>query len=275
LFDPSFVDKHVISKQIVVYKNIFKNNKLIIDYLENYKEGSLIMPWETWFDHGYRTKSFYSRKNNYDNNDQSVVLKEIADIFDFIKNDYLNDFEKEKGIWPDWVRDWDNFREKDQDYIVDYFKYDWEQSLNNMEIRPNGIMMNYHVDEFPIDGIIKEERNIVTINFYLNDNYDGGEICAYDSISNVSYKYKPKAGDAVVMPSTVPFYHAVKEFKNNDRYFLRLFISQKNNNSRPSYITNNINEETIKNHTGTEIEEEYRKNFLQFIDVAVEEIEVL
>ncbi len=263
-------EKVVVAPQIVIYKNIFNNNNKVIEYLESNTKNSSIMPWEEWFNHGYRTKSFYN-KNNKDN-DQSEILKQIADIFEFIKTDYFNDFEKEKGIWPEWIKDWDSLRKLNDEYIVDYFKYDWQKSLDNMEIKPDGNIMNYHVDEFPIEGIEKTERNVVTINFYLNDNYDGGEICAYDSLSNMSYKYKPKAGDAVVMPSTVPFYHAVKEFKNNDRYFFRLFISYKTKNTLGKESTSS---DAIKNHTGTVAEEEYRKNFLQFIDVDIKEIEVL
>ena len=261
-------EKIIVAPQIVIYKNIFNNSKKIIDYIEEENLEVLVSPLEEWFNHGYRAKSFYNKKNK-----SIPVLDEISDIFEFIKNDYLNDFEKEKGIWPDWIENWDSLRNKEDNYIIDYFKYDWKKSLDNMQIELNGNIMNYHVDEFPIEGIEKAERNIVTINFYINDNYEGGEICAYDSISNKSYKYKPSAGDVVVMPSTIPFYHAVKKFKGNDRYFFRLFISYKTNNILNS--KNISSDDSIKNHTGTKAEEEYRKNFLQFIKVDSEEIEVV
>lgn len=74
------------------------------------------------------------------------------------------------------------------------------------------------------------------------------------------------------MPSTVPFYHAVKSFRNKDRLFFRLFLSYKIDVNKNVQYSNNG--EVLKNHTGTNEEEEYRKNSLQFIDVDIEEIEV-
>jgi len=260
------MNKLTVAPQIVIYKNIFKYSEQLFNYLNN-------IEWEDWFNHGQRSKSFYSKKNIYENKEELFLMQEIASLFEYIKKDYLKDFKKENGIWPDWIKDWDKL-EKDNDiYIIDYFKYNSKKVLENMDIKPNGNMMGYHVDEFPIPGIVKPERNVVTINFYLNDNYDGGEICAYDSISKKSYKYKPKVGDAVVMPSTVPFYHAVKTFTGNDRLFFRLFVDYKFDLNKD--IKYSQNEDVVKNHTGTNDEEEYRKNSLQFIDVDIEEIEVL
>lgn len=259
------MNKLVVAPQIVIYKNIFKHSSSLIDYLNK-------INWEDWFNHGQRAKSFYHKKNNYEDQNELFLMKEIAEAFDFIKKDYLNDFAKDKGIWPEWIEDWELISANDDLYIIDYFKYNDKKASENMDIKPNGIMMGYHVDEFPIPGIVKPERNVVTINFYLNDDYEGGEICAYDSISKKSYKYKPKTGDAVVMPSTVPFYHAVKTFKNSDRLFFRLFLSYKVDANKDIKYSNDG--EVVKNHTGTNDEEEYRKNSLQFIDVDIEEIEV-
>lgn len=260
------MNKLIVAPQIVVYKNIFKHNERLIKYLNNIK-------WENWFNHGERSKSFYSKSNTYKDEEEVFLMENISSLFEYIKKDYMNDFKKEKGIWPEWIKDWDAL-EKDNDiYIIDYFKYDGEKVLENMDIKPNGNMMGYHVDEFPIPGIIKPEKNVVTINFYLNDDYEGGEICAYDSVSNKSYKYKPKAGDAVVMPSTIPFYHAVKTFTGNERLFFRIFIDYKFDLNKDMKYSND--DDVIRNHTGTNQEEEYRKNSLQFIDIDIEEIEVL
>lgn len=260
------MNKVIVAPQIVIYKNIFQYSNELIQYINK-------LDWEDWFNHGQRTKSFYHKKNNYEDKNELFLMQEIAKAFDFIKKDYFNDFQKEKGIWPEWIEDWESFNLENDLYIIDYFKYNDKKASENMDIKSNGTMMGYHVDEFPIPGIVKPERNVVTINFYLNDDYDGGEICAYDSISKKSYKYKPKVGDAVVMPSTVPFYHAVKTFKNKDRLFFRLFLSYKININKNNHYSKN--EDVVKNHTGTNEEEEYRKNDLQFIDVDIQEIEVL
>jgi hypothetical protein len=77
----------------------------------------------------------------------------------------------------------------------------------------------------------------------------------YDSVSNKSYMYKPKPGDAVIMPSTSPFYHAVKNFYNSDRYFMRSFFS---------YQVNGID----LNYDQVEKEkDDYAKNNLQQINI--------
>lgn len=93
--------------------------------------------------------------------------------------------------------------------------------------------MDYHIDELPIPNEIKMRRHVATINFYLNDNYSGGDICVYDDVSKKSYRYKPMAGDAVIMPSTEPFYHGVKQYFNADRYFARTFIDYVSDNHIP------------------------------------------
>jgi hypothetical protein len=100
------------------------------------------------------------------------------------------------------------------------------------------------------------------MNYYLNDNYSGGEICAYDSISDKSYQYKPKPGDVVVMPSTAPFYHAVKSFDEADRYFLRTFID---------YPVNETSEDQYNWDEVQTKEEEFIKNNMQRTKVKVVE----
>lgn len=179
------MNKLIVAPQIAIYKNIFKYNDELLKYINK-------LDWEDWFNHGQRAKSFYSKKNNYEDKNELFLMQEIAEAFDAIKKDYLNDFQKDKGIWPEWIENWDILNKDDDLYIIDYFKYSDKKASENMDIKPNGIMMGYHVDEFPIPGIIKPERNVVTINFYLNDDYQGGEICAYDSVSKKAISINQK-----------------------------------------------------------------------------------
>jgi hypothetical protein len=259
------VEKIIISPQIVVYKNILKNNKSIIDMMDS----SSLVAWDTWYDQGWRSFINFeisNEKNNKNFND----INEICKAFDYIQDDYIKQYHGENGIWPNFLTNWDNVNLGQNEYKIDFFKYnhlsfkgiDWEKDL----------LMNYHVDEFFVDGVVKKEKKIVTVNFYLNDDYEGGEICSYNQDLNVSYRYKPVAGDAVVMPSSSPFFHAVKPFYSKDRYFLRLFITYNDDlvdssNNNPYYFSN-------KHYLTNENESKFIDSGNQFFNVSVKEIEV-
>jgi predicted 2-oxoglutarate/Fe(II)-dependent dioxygenase YbiX len=131
------------------------------------------------------------------------------------------------------------------------------------KLKKDDLMMYYHVDEFRIPGQYKKRRNVVTINFYLNNDYTDGDICMYDSISKKSFRYKPGPGDVVIMPSTSPFYHAVRTYAEADRYFLRTFIEYPvNETEEGSYDWEKLKEE----------EDKFIKNDLQLIHVSSNDI---
>lgn len=225
--DFSSIKKIVVAPQIVIYKNIFKNSKEIIDLLQDSREISFFNEWRGWYGQGFRRDADFSLLNTIDpgtdtflNLEKQYIL-EINKCMNFIREDYLNEFGKENGIWPSFIKDWESLKNTDKKYWIDFFRYDvgFQGKVN-----PSGLIMEYHVDELPVPGETKTKRHVATVNFYLNNSYDGGEICVYDSISNNTYMYKPMPGDAVIMPSTEPFYHGVKPFSKSDRYFLRAFI---------------------------------------------------
>lgn len=218
--DDIMVDKLIVAPQIVVYKNIFKNSKELINTLSEDKEDSIFDPWRQWYQQGYRKDVVFDLNKKYQETEESSYLLEVCNAVNFIRKDYFDDFEKEKGVWPSFINNWDDLKKSQEIFYLDYFRYIKEQNHYSQE----NLLMEYHVDEFPVVNEAKTRRHVLTINFYLNNDYEGGEISAYDSISNKSYTYKPQPGDAVVMPSTEPFYHAVKGFKGADRYFLRSFI---------------------------------------------------
>jgi hypothetical protein len=231
----SHVKKIIVAPQIVIYKNIFQYSKEIIKLLDKDSKNSLFTKSRDWHGQGFRKDVIYNKQNIVNNKDSKNIkiekkyLKEISDIADFINKDYFKDFEKEKGIWPNFIEDWDKLKTPESHYDIDYFHYvlSLEKSIKTYQGKEQYLMMGYHVDEFSLKNEEKKERHVVTINYYLNDKYSGGEICTYDSISKKIYKYKPVAGDVVVMPSTAPFYHAVLSYDKTDRYFLRTFINYK------------------------------------------------
>lgn len=261
------IKKIVIAPQIVVYRNIFKHSEELIELLKNDHPDSLFTKARPWYKNGTR-KDFMFIKNKLANTNVSQYLKEeqdyvkeIADIADFIHKDYFDQFGRENGIWPSFIKNWEQLDVLQDYYGIDYFHY---MIMNRLKYHPTdkpGIMMHYHVDEFPVKNEKREQRHVITINYYLNDEYTGGEICAYDSVSNKNYKYKPAPGDVVVMPSTAPFYHAVQSYDKFDRHFLRTFINYDNPEDWVDEYHPESNEED---------EDKYLENEKQIIAVSAE-----
>lgn len=88
--------------------------------------------------------------------------------------------------------------------------------------------MNYHTDWQQEKVRFPEYKFHTTCLFYLNDNYEGGEIVfkkLNKSQTEIEYtfEYKPSAGDIVVFPSTPPFYHGVKATTNGEKYLIRTY----------------------------------------------------
>lgn len=256
-------EKVIVAPQIVIYKNIFKNSSDLINILQKECKESLISPWEKWYDNGYRKELIFYKNNfikEFDSKNIKIekkIAKEFCDILEFIRKDYFKDFGKNNAIWPKFIKNWNALLEEPVGYSISFFRYDI--LMAKMRNNQNNLFMDYHIDEFPILNSVKSIKYVATINVYLNDDYEGGELCMYDSISNKSYMYKPKPGDAIIMPSTSPFYHAVKNFYKKDRYFMRSFFS---------YHVNGID----LDYDAVEKEkDEYAKNNLQQINILIKE----
>lgn len=95
-----------------------------------------------------------------------------------------------------------------------------------------GLTMNYHTD-YNVQKIEQECVNfILTCNMYFNDDYEGGEISFY--AYGEKFDYKPKAGDVIVFPSgspvfpgKEPYFHAVKQVKNGNKFIARNYLMYK------------------------------------------------
>jgi len=225
--DYSSIKKIIVAPQIVIYRNIFKHSQEIINLLQDSRDPSFFNSWREWYGQGFRRDADFELLKTIDPKDdvnlnlEKQYILEINKCMEFIRKDYFKDFDQHNGIWPSFIKNWDSLVSTDKNYWIDFFRYD---VAKQGQVNKSGLYMEYHVDELPVPGETKINRHVATVNFYLNDEYKGGEICVYDSISNNTYMYKPLPGDAVIMPSTEPFYHGVKPFKDADRYFLRAFI---------------------------------------------------
>jgi hypothetical protein len=119
----------------------------------------------------------------------------------------------------------------------------YKKTLNeDIYLGAEKLSMRYHVDNAPWLQDTAGYKNTLTLTFYLNDEYTGGDIYFVDlsSADNGSYedldgnshecifidkpkKYSLSKGDITVFPSSAPYYHAVSPIESGDRYLFRSF----------------------------------------------------
>lgn len=201
-----------IYPKIHVYKNVFKDPK---DFLE--KALSLDL-WEGWYTFGrmrplqidtreyskFPTKEEYVIKT-HTNGLEKELTEEIESIFYDVTSHYVN----MHGVTLDnWVH---------------------HSPVINEYVPGGGVSdnyaMNYHTDFIPFESENPGLKFGITNTFYLNDDYDGGEICF--KVGDDFISYKPEAGDSMCFPSREPYLHGVTKAFNGHRYIGRTFWQYK------------------------------------------------
>jgi hypothetical protein len=203
--------------KIFVFKSAIKNPLEIIEYYSNKND------WIDWYTFG-KMMEVYSNPATFKNfptkNEWNSVVSTKEDQ---IRNKYLNlitnlfyqttdIYFKETGIKKTDLK-FEGFN------IAKYFP---EAGVSKE------LAMNFHTDYQQERKNIPEYKFNTTCLFYLNDDYDGGEICFKildkneEKIEN-SLKYKPSAGDILVFPSHPPFYHGVKKTIDKEKYIIRTY----------------------------------------------------
>ena len=82
--------------------------------------------------------------------------------------------------------------------------------------------MQYHTDFIISQKDMPGEKFHTTCTFYINDNYNGGDIEFF--VDGKFVNHKPSAGDLLVFPSGEPFYHGVKTIPDGNKFFIRNFV---------------------------------------------------
>lgn len=210
-----------IHDTVWIFKGAIENPQDIIDYYENNTE------WLDWYTFGkvtnlfgpvYEFNSFPTKQEwqekmekNIDESKDSQYLsikKQIDELFYDTTSLYL----KENNI------PLDNWRFENWNIA----KY------QPLEIDPGYIMM-HHTDFQRELEYSPGNKFVVTAVFYLNDNYDGGEVeyrfVDGKDLQNViaDYSYKPSAGDVAVFLSGHPHYHGVRSVNNGEKYIIRTY----------------------------------------------------
>lgn len=211
----------IIYPGIYVYKNTFKDVEIFLENVKKFKD------WQDWYTFGQMMalqipilhipeqtfpsiQSFYSgdrspylanENSNSHNSNEFSMAKEIEDIFYAVTSHFIS---KENITSDNW--------------------YKHSPSINRY-IADSGISENYamnlHTDFIQTEKDWPGKKYLITTTYYLNDNYEGGEIVF--KINDDYITYKPKAGDVIVFRSSDPYYHGVKKPLGADRYMIRNF----------------------------------------------------
>lgn len=212
------IEVEVLHPKIWVFKNILTQSDDLINYLRGEEFSNQWMQWYSFGEKIYLPiggSSFekfpsdleWSEKITLESS-KNKSLKEFTDSFYYITKKYT----ESQGIVLD---NWE-FGSPDLCYY------------NEMSGVSGTQAMNYHTDyqlERDYEPGMKFETTSV---FYLNDNYDGGEICFKvfeEDYSKVLHRisYKPSKGDAIIFPSKHPVYHGVKIVENGTKYIIRSY----------------------------------------------------
>jgi hypothetical protein len=199
---------------VYVFKNALPNSQEIINFFESQKE-----KWEKWYTFGKKLHIEFNRVFF-----NSIPTKEEWDAFN--KKIEINNEEEKQ-----FIKDINNaFYEGIKTFLLDnkiqlqnfcFFPYDIAKYAT-------GGKMNYHTDyQIEREGI-PEAKFHTTGVFYLNDNYDGGEI-SFLELNNEQeiiqkIDYKPEQGDLVIFSSNFPIYHGVKQVLKGEKYIIRTYL---------------------------------------------------
>ena len=204
------ISKKEIYPGINVYSNCFKNPELFL------KKAISLDGWENWSIFGkmlslkIETKKFndFPKKEQWKdllrfnkNNGAKELIIELDDIFYDVTKDYI----EQNNI-------------KSNNFI--YKSPSVNEYLENVEHFP-GYSMHFHTDFNEWDKESPGDKFFLTVTSYLNDDYQGGEICFFVDKKLISYK--PKAGEVIVFPSNFPYLHGVRTSLGNKRYMIRQF----------------------------------------------------
>ena len=202
-----------------IYPNIFVYHDMLSDPQKTYNvllnsekenlEDGYFSKWTDWSVFGTYTKD--SNKENVDNlkNKEKFLLeKSISDEIYLSYSKAINHYFKKTNIKiPENASLTDN----------SYCKY-----ADSINVLKNNMTMQYHTDYIISEKDMPGPKFHTTCTFYINDDYNGGEIEFY--VDNNFITYKPKAGDILIFPSTEPYWHGVKTINSGNKFFIRSFI---------------------------------------------------
>lgn len=213
-----------LNDNVVIYKNLFKNPKIIVDILKKTEnkeiENTIFENWSGWFHFGTQVtfpfipdlqiddilgdcvEKFY-RDPEPGEDLQQYAAKAISNAFYISTQDYIKKNNIQLPAWEKMGIAVCKYNRDGKDYA-----------------------MSYHTDYGQGQEDDPGYKFAITCTMYLNDDYRGGELRFLDKVTKQVVEYTPFAGDVVVFPSgnpVYPMYHGVGKIYEGDKYFVRLF----------------------------------------------------
>lgn len=236
----------VLYPGVVVYRDAFPKNKELVQALKATDQ------WEDWYDVGKQLGISHSKRIDFkgfptleqwtnQNNRYEPTAKDLEFFYHDIENvfyevtaDYMTKFPVDAPI----------FRRNGNDIL----KYESHEDgfITKQASGTEKLALPFHTD-FP--QALEPGHNILpllTVTYYLNDDYEGGEIDYRifhgkytemrvengDQVTAIdpnytkpidAFRYKPRAGDVIVFPSNIPYYHGVQKVTKGEKYFIRTY----------------------------------------------------
>lgn len=197
---------------VILYKNMLKDPKvaykIMMESESDSKGQHFFKDWTPWAQYGTYTQS--KQPQEWPEEKTEMFYLEKA-LFDEVANSYdkaVSHYFKHTNIpIPEGAR---------------YSGQSWCKYFNQIDMLRNNMTMQYHTDFIISQKEMPGEKFHTTCTFYINDNYNGGDIEFY--IDGKFVNHKPKAGDLMIFPSGEPYYHGVKTIPDGNKFFIRNFV---------------------------------------------------
>lgn len=198
---------------IIVYRNMLSNPNKAYDIMMNSESSSngkyFFKEWTPWAEFGTYTQR--KDEQEYIDAERGEIFQAEESLFQEIAVSYdkaLSHYFKHTGIEiPEGAT---------------YSGQSWCKYFNKIDVLKNKMTMQYHTDYVISQSEMPGQKFHTTCTFYINDNYNGGDIEFY--VNGDITNHKPKAGDLVIFPSTPPFFHGVKTIPDGNKFFIRNFV---------------------------------------------------
>lgn len=197
-------------EKIWIFNNLIENPEEIIEYYENKSE------WEKWWVFGWVTtinigRNVFEKFPTKEEWNKTFFIHQEKENFQIL-NKILDPFYETTNLF---------FKENNillEDYIFKSFSIaKWNKAQE----------LGHHTDYMQERSLIPEDKFDTTVLFYLNEDFDGGEISFIELDENLEikwfYEHKPKAGDVVVFSTRHPIYHGVNPINSGRRYMIRTY----------------------------------------------------
>jgi hypothetical protein len=211
---------------VICYRNMLKDPDKAYETMrksEELKNGDYYLsswtPWSAFGTYSQPKDSLTTASQGEQYDDEKALDEEIRNAYNKAISHYFNNISIERTLPEDAYFSGHS-----------YCKY-----FNEIDVLKNNMTMQYHTDFIVSEKDMPGPKFHTTCTFYINDNYNGGDIEFY--VNGDITNHKPKAGDLMIFPSGEPFYHGVKTIPTGNKFFVRNFVMF-NYDGSPEWIAN-------------------------------------